>query len=123
MAILKSPVLMMCIAVVLGAAGQFLFKYGLNKAGGQIDLSWRIVQVMFTPFVAAGLLCYVLSTFAYLSALSKVPLSVLYPMISAGYLLIYLVSVLFLGEQFTLMKLFANLLIIAGIVILTGAKK
>jgi multidrug transporter EmrE-like cation transporter len=121
--VVKSPYYLMIISILLGVSGQFLFKCGLNREGGGIDLSWRIVHIMFTPYVAAGLACYVLSTFTWLSALSKVPLSFLYPMLSLGYLIIFLISVFFLHEQYTHTKLLANLLIIAGIILLFWGKK
>lgn len=122
MAIAKNPMIMLVISIVLGVCGQFLFKTGLNKMGGGIDLSWHIVKLFFTPFIGAGVCLYVLSTFTWLSALSKVPLSFAYPMLSSGYIIIYLVSVIFLGEQYSHTKLAAILLIIAGISLLYYGK-
>lgn len=87
-----------------------------------IELTPRIVFLFFTPHIFLGLCLYVLSTFSWLSALSKVPLSLAYPMLSTGYMIIFIVGVLFLGEKFTYAKLFANLLIIAGISLLFTGK-
>jgi multidrug transporter EmrE-like cation transporter len=119
---LKNPAVLLFMSVALGVTGQFLFKTGLNKLGGNIDLSWKIVQLFFTPYIAAGLSCYVLSTCTWLAALSRVPLSSAYPVLSTGYLCIYLISVLFLGEKYTHMKLAANLLVIVGITLLFWGK-
>ncbi|MCD4784281.1 MAG: hypothetical protein K8T10_10720 [Candidatus Eremiobacteraeota bacterium] len=85
---------------------------------GSIELTPRIVLIFFTPYIAAGLFCYVLSTFTWLSGLSRVPLSFAYPLLSMGYLIIFTVGVVFLDEKYTHMKLVANLLIIAGICLL-----
>lgn len=85
---------------------------------GTIELTPRIVLIFFTPYIAAGLTCYVLSTFTWLSGLSRVPLSFAYPLLSMGYLIIFTVGVVFLDEKYTHMKLVANLLIIAGICLL-----
>ncbi|MCE1245927.1 MAG: EamA family transporter [Firmicutes bacterium] len=87
-----------------------------------IELTPKIVFLFFTPHIFLGLCLYVLSTFSWLSALSKVPLSFAYPMLSTGYLLIFVIGILFLGEKFTYAKLFANLLIIAGISLLFTGK-
>jgi len=90
---------------------------------GSIELKPGIVLLFFTPSIAAGLTCYVLSTFTWLSALSKVPLSFAYPMLSMGYLLIFTAGVVFLDEKYTHIKLLANLLIIAGICLLFYQKQ
>jgi multidrug transporter EmrE-like cation transporter len=87
-----------------------------------IELTPRIVLLFFTPYIFLGLSLYVLSTFTWLSALSKVPLSFAYPMLSTGYLLIFVIGILFLGEKFTYVKLLANLLIIVGISLLFVGK-
>lgn len=97
------------------------YKAELLKGG--IDLSPQIILIFFTPFIFAGLSCYVLSTFTWLSGLSKIPLSIAYPMLSTGYLIIFIVSVLFLGEKYTHTKLLANLLIIAGITLMFWGKQ
>jgi multidrug transporter EmrE-like cation transporter len=120
---LTNPIVLLFIAVLLGVAGQFLFKTGLNKMGGEIELSIHIARLFLTPYIASGLGCYVLSTFIWLAALSKVPLSFAYPMLSTGYLIIYFASILFLGEKYTHAKLAANILIILGISLLFWGKK
>jgi multidrug transporter EmrE-like cation transporter len=115
--------MLLLIAVMLGVAGQFLFKTGLNKIGEEVELSIHVARLFFTPYIASGLCCYVLSTFIWLAALSKVPLSFAYPMLSMGYLVIYLVSVMFLGEKYTNAKMAANLLIILGISLMFWGRK
>jgi multidrug transporter EmrE-like cation transporter len=120
---LKNPFVLLFIAVMLGVAGQFLFKTGLNKMGGEVELSIHIARLFFTPYIASGLFCYVLSTFIWLAALSRVPLSFAYPMLSTGYLIIYFISVMFLGEKYTHAKMAANLLIIMGITLLFWGRR
>ena len=97
--------------------------YNVELLKGGIDLSPQIIFIFFTPFIFAGLSCYVLSTFTWLSGLSKIPLSIAYPMLSTGYLIIFIISVLFLGEKYSHAKLMANLLIIAGISLLFWGKQ
>lgn len=118
----KNPYVLLAMALSLGTMGQLLFKTGLNKMGGQIELSPQIIRIFFTPYIAAGLLCYVLSTFGWLSALSKLPLSVAYPTISATYVLIFILSIFFLNEQYTHMKLLGNIFIITGIILINVIK-
>lgn len=87
-----------------------------------VELSPKIILIFFTPFIFMGLSFYVLSTFTWLAGLSRIPLSIAYPMLSTGYLIIFIISVLFLGEKYTHAKLIANLLIIGGITLLFQGK-
>lgn len=120
MVLLKNPFVLVGISVLFGVTGQFLFKKGLQ--GKDVELSIKIIRIFFTPYIFAGLTAYVLSTFTYLSALSKAPLSIVYPMISVSYILVFIISVVFLKEQYSHVKLFGNLLIIAGVVLLNAGK-
>lgn len=53
---------------------------------------------MLHPFVALGLALYVISTFTWLLLISRVRLSVAYPMISISYAMVMVLSVLILHE-------------------------
>ena len=97
------------------------FSEELNPGG--IELTPQIIFIFFTPYIFLGLSLYVLSTFTWLSGLSKVPLSIAYPLLSTGYLIIFIISVLFLGEKYTHAKLIANLLIIGGISLMFYGKQ
>ena len=105
------------MSILLGVTGQFLYKYDVNRLG-PLELSPKIALIFLRPLVFAGIACYVLSTFTWLVAISRVPLSVAYPMISAGYVLVFIISILFLGEKFHWVKLIGILLICAGITLL-----
>ncbi|MFP4498843.1 MAG: EamA family transporter [Vulcanimicrobiota bacterium] len=122
MSIAKNPYFLLVTAVLLGVGGQFLFKTGLNRMGGNIELNLQIYKVFLNPFVVSGLGCYVCSTVFWLSALSRVPLSYAYPMLSIGYILIFIISVIYLDETYSHTKLLANILIIMGIILLNIKK-
>lgn len=59
----------------------------------------NILGFMARPWTFAGLSLYVLGAFVWLTLLSKVQLSVAYPMVSLGYGLVMLLSVLILHEK------------------------
>jgi drug/metabolite transporter (DMT)-like permease len=61
----------------------------------------NILNVMMRPWVATGLGLYVISAFAWLALLKGegVQLSVVFPMISIGYIAVTLLSVLILHEH------------------------
>lgn len=117
----SNPYILLAIAIAMGVVGQFMFKHGLNTLsakGVKIVPSLAMIKIFFTPYIFTGIMCYGLSTFGYLSALSKLPLSVAYPTIAVSYVIVYAISVLFLKEQFTYTKLIGNILIIFGIALL-----
>lgn len=105
------------VNILLGVAGQVLIKFGVNKVSGLEELGLlRFLQSSFlSPFIILGLALYGFSAVLWVILLSKLDLSVAYPTLSLGYVLILLVSVLFLGEQVSLMRFAAVFLIMLGI--------
>jgi drug/metabolite transporter (DMT)-like permease len=69
---------------------------------------------MANPYVLAGLACYVISTFFWLLILSKVRLSVAYPMISMAYIVVVILSAVVLKEHVDWRYAGAGLLLIVG---------
>ena len=91
--------------LVLGSFGQICLKEGLR--GGDLakgstsvlDTILSILTAMLNPYVIAGLTLYVLSVFTWLLLLSKVRLSVAYPMISISYIFVVILSATLLHEH------------------------
>jgi drug/metabolite transporter (DMT)-like permease len=95
---------LICIAILLGGFGQVFLKWGLppgSIAGGHGFLATvlGILEAMANPKVIAGLSFYVISTFFWLMAVSRVRLSVAYPLISMSYPLVVILSATILREQ------------------------
>ena len=112
------PVLLILLAVSLGAFGQISIKHGMNKFGQISGLNLvRSVQALLTPYVALGVGLYVLSTLIWLIVLSRAPLSYAYPMIAAGYVLVVFLSWAVLGERVTALRMAGLALIVAGVVL------
>jgi drug/metabolite transporter (DMT)-like permease len=89
--------------VLLGSFGQICMKLGLQgvpvvetSPGGTVlgALTW-----MLRPWVAAGLGLYATSTLIWLLIISRVRLSVAYPMISISYILVTVLSASVLHEK------------------------
>ena len=110
---------MILIGVLLNAAAQLLLKAGTNAIGliGSARGSWlpQIVNVAFQPFIIGGLACYVFSVAIWIAALSRVPVSVAYPMLSIGYVVNCFAAYLLFGEAITATKLGGIVVIIAGV--------
>jgi len=90
------------VAIALGGFGQIFLKKGLahGALGGTsiTDTLTHVLQAIIQPYVLLGLLLYVISTFFWMMILSRVRLSVAYPLISMSYPLVVLLSVLILKE-------------------------
>src|SRR5689334_5744722 len=92
--------------VLLNAVAQLLLKAGTNVLGvitftrdNWTELAWRMAT---QQYFIAGAGCYVLSLVVWIVGLSRVPVSIAYPLLSIGYVLNALGAYYFLGEALTL---------------------
>jgi len=110
------PLVFLFAAICLGVLGQFLMKSGVNQVGpiGNLGLM-TLVRLFSNLRVILGFVSYGLSSVGYLLALSKLDLSVAYPMVGLGYVLVLLISWLFLHETVSALRWLGVLLIFAGV--------
>jgi multidrug transporter EmrE-like cation transporter len=90
---------------------------------GEIKLSmagaWPVTQqLMLEPALWLGLFCYGISVIIWILALSRVDVSIAYPMLSIGYIVNALFAWLLFGEALTLERLVGIGVIIVGVYIL-----
>lgn len=96
--------------VLLNAGAQLLLKAGTNAR--PLGLSLAI-----EPHILAGLACYVVSVVVWVIGLSKVPVSIAYPMLSIGYVVNAIAAYYLLGESVTPMRFAGIGIIIVGVFI------
>lgn len=106
-------------AVLLGAAAQLFLKAGTN-AVGHFAFQWDNLvpiglKLATNPGILAGTGCYALSLAFWIMALSRVPVSVAYPMVALGYLINAVGAWLWLGESLGLQKLLGIGFIVLGV--------
>ncbi len=113
---MSSATLILLLAVSLNAIGNVLIKYGMNR-GGALELSWKSLVLIFTnPGVVAGVTFYVLALAGYSYTLSRLDLSIAYPIMSGlSFLLVLLVSALFLKESIQPVQVVGCLAILGGV--------
>jgi multidrug transporter EmrE-like cation transporter len=110
--------------VGLNAAAQLLLKSATRPLGQftvfNADVLSSSIVILFKslPFWS-GMVCYGASLCVWLAALSKAPVSTAYPMLSLGYVVVAVVSVAWLGESMTPLKIAGIALICLGVVLLT----
>lgn len=105
------------LGVSLNALAQLCLKAGTNKLGVLLvgNLFESAVRVLFQPYIFAGLFCYVLSVSIWIVALSKAPVSIAYPMLSMGYIIVLLLGWWWLNEPLSVNKTIGIGVIIFGI--------
>ena len=98
------------VGVLLNATAQLLLKAGTNA----MPLGLRLA---IEPHILAGLACYVVSVVVWVVALSRVPVSIAYPMLSIGYVVNAIAAWYLLGEAVTPMRLVGIGIIVLGVFI------
>jgi multidrug transporter EmrE-like cation transporter len=91
-------------------------KVGAIKPKGDAQLADVFYNMATNPVIWGGICCFALGLAAYNYALVRMNLSVAYPInTSIGYILVILVSWLFLKESLSIVQLSGIGLIIAGV--------
>ena len=105
--------------VLLNAAAQLLLKAGTNRIGEFAFSLDNVVpiglKVASSPFVIGGLACYGVSVVVWILALSRVPVSIAYPMLSIGYIVNAGAAWFLFGESLTAQKLVGIGFIVVGV--------
>ena len=113
------------LGVMLNAAAQILMKLGTNAIGHfefsaenilpiglKLATEWHIIVALF---------CYAVSVVVWILALSRVPVSIAFPMLSMAYVVTALAAWLLLNEAFNPVKLVGMGVIILGVIIISRA--
>ena len=104
--------------VLLTVIGQILFKQGMNLVG-RIDnvrnALPKLTQAFLNPYILSGIAIYGFTTLVWLVILSRVKLSIAYPMLSSGYVLSILFSWLLFKESIPRVRVIGALVICIGV--------
>jgi multidrug transporter EmrE-like cation transporter len=107
------------LGVLLNAAAQLLLKAGTSRVGEfafSFDNLVPIgVKLAASPPILAGLACYGVSLVVWIMALSRVPVSIAYPMLSVGYIVNALAAWWLFGEALGPQKLVGIGVIVIGV--------
>ena len=107
------------LGVTLNTVAQLCLKQGMTAIGavslemaGLLDL---ILKAATSPFILLGLACYVASFAVWLIVLSRVEVSMAYPMLSVGYIVTAVFGYYFWGESLGMYKILGIFLICVGV--------
>jgi len=110
--------------VGLNAAAQLLLKVAARPLAQFSDFGAQTLRDSLgilgtSPPFWAGMVCYATSVCVWLAALSKAPVSTAYPMLSLGYIVVAVISTLWLGETLSPAKVMGIALICLGVVLVS----
>ncbi|CAG0939607.1 undecaprenyl phosphate-alpha-L-ara4N flippase subunit ArnE [Gallionellaceae bacterium] len=111
--------------VMLNVAAQLLIKAGTNSIGyfefsreNILPIGWKLAT---EPHIVGAMFCYALSVVIWILALSRVQVSIAYPLLSMGYVVNAAAAWWFFNETFNPAKVAGIGVIILGVIIISRA--
>lgn len=103
------------LGTIIGAFGALLLKMGSQ------NFTLNIKKLITNYKLFFGLVLYAISTIPFIIAIKNSQLSLLYPIVSASYIWVALLSIKFLKEKMNKFKWLGIFIIIIGIIVITLA--
>lgn len=107
--------------VVLNAIAQLLLKAGTNAVGRFDFVAQNIgpvaLRLAFEPHILGGVFCYFVSLIVWVMGLSRIDVSIAYPMLSIGYVVNAAAAWYLFGESLGPMRIAGIGFIIFGVVL------
>jgi multidrug transporter EmrE-like cation transporter len=101
------------LAIIFNVIANIILKFGVGKEGAE---GFNLFKVVLNPVFIAGAFSFGVSLLCYWHVLSKINLSIAYPIITSScFILIVLFSWLFLKEKLLLIQVAGFFLIVTGI--------
>lgn len=107
-----SSIILVLFGSFIGSFGAVFLKLGAEHLQGSLR------RLLTNYWLATGIVLYLLSSVFYMMGVSQGELTVLYPMVSLGYIWAILWARLFFKEPFTVAKIGGLLMIIFGVALI-----
>lgn len=113
--------LLVLLGMLLNVAAQVALKFASappanGAAGGPLADPWRLAT---NPFFLFGLVLYAVSVINWVVVLSRLDLSVAYPLMSVGYILTLIAGVWLFHEPISAVRIVGIITIMVGVVLIT----
>lgn len=106
--------------VLLSSGAQLAMKRGMSAPAGA-DLGATYLHALGSPLVWLGLVLYGASAVLWLWVLSRLDVSLAYPLVSLGFVVTFVLGVWWLGEPFSWLRVAGCTLIVLGVAVLAKA--
>lgn len=107
------------LSIALSAIAQLLMKTGMmGLRASDMSTVPLLVATATNPYIVGGFAAYGIGAILWLKVLSRADLSLAYPLVSLGFILVALLSWLVLGERITTGRIAGMALIIAGVLVM-----
>ena len=107
-----SSVILVLFGSFIGSFGAVFLKLGAEHMKGSL------ARLLTNYWLATGIVLYLLSSVFYMMGVSQGELTVLYPMVSLGYIWAIVWARLFFKEPFTIPKIGGLVMIIFGVALI-----
>lgn len=101
----------LAVGIALGIAGQILLKAGSARTSD-------VIAQFLNPYTVVGFAAYAGAAVFYIAAIKKIPVSLAYPTVSIGYVIVAYTAHLLWGEPFGIQQIAGLALITGGILML-----
>ena len=124
---MRTATIYLVISIFAGACAQLMMKAGLMLLGPlnivfeNLQDSFILPPISGLAWIAAGIAGYFMAVILWVRVLKVYPLNMAYPLLSLGYVVVYLGSAWWpaVNESFSLQKTLGVFLIIIGVIIVT----
>lgn len=115
--------LLIIVSVLLNAFAQLFIRKGMLLIGSlNLNLQNLIAlcfKILTNVFLLSGMICYAVSILLWMVVLSRVNVSIAYPLLSIGYIVTAIMAYFLFGEALTLQKIVGIVVICIGVWLMT----
>jgi drug/metabolite transporter (DMT)-like permease len=118
----RNTIILVAWSVAMSVSGQLSLRSGMS-AHAELSGLDLVLAAVSTGAVWLGLALYVSATLSWLVVLSRIDLSVAYPLSSMNYVLVTLLAATVLHEQVNALRWAGTLSILAGILVVARGER
>lgn len=108
-------------AILLATYAQVIIKWRVSSnavvTSGATEKLTFLLSMLYDPWVVSAIFGTFIGALSWMAAMTKFELSYAYPFVSLSFVLVLLVSIVFLNESLTLYKVIGVILIVAGVIV------
>ena len=105
------------VSISLAIAGQLLMKQGMMMFGKfpVVQLLPKLIPMFLQPYVFFGFVCFAVSSIFWLVVLSRIDISLAYPLVSIAYVVVAIFSYFVFKENVSLIRWLGIIVICVGV--------